>query len=266
MTRKKIFIVICILILLIIIASFLGLKAFNHFNNKYSFEKHILDISNKNKKTVFSINKITFFSSCNSDVSIKSNSSFILENLYQYTDIGIFLDTNSEEFTPENTLKKVYIDNITFNNSPEIGTPALYYKDLNKFATADFSKDDIISDSLEFNISSENQIDYSTPTLYNNCANPITLSYINSGIKTDYAILDTGSELTYDGNLLKKCNVLLNSISCNLSFDIYIVNNLDQEFKCSVSFDIPLKDDNSSIYDGNFVLNDETNYTFYRYK
>ena len=266
MSKKKIFFLIIVLILLILSVCFLAFKTFNYFNNKYSFEKDILDISNKNKEPIFSINKITFFSSCDSDVSIKSNSSFILENLRQYTDIGIFLDTNSKEFTLENTLKKVYIKNIQFKNLPEIGTPALYYKDLNKFATADFLEKNIINDTLEFNISQEDKIDFSTPTLYNNCANPITLSYVNSNIKTDYAILDVGSELTYDGNLLKKCNILLNSINCNVCFDIYIVNNLDQEFKCSISFDIPLKDDNSSIYDGNFMVDNKTNYTFYRYK
>ena len=154
-SRKKISLIICILIPLILIVFFLCCKTFNYFYNKYSFEKHILDISDKNSKSVFSINKITFFSSCNSDVSIKSNSSFILENLYQYTDIGIFLDTNSEEFTAENTLKRVYINNIKFETPPEIGKPTLYYKDLNKFATSDFSEDNIITDSLEFNISSE---------------------------------------------------------------------------------------------------------------
>ena len=261
---KKIYIKIIILLISILILSFLCYSFFIYLNNKFAFEKDILEISMKNNEPIFSINKITFFSSCNSDVSVKSNSSFILENLYQYTDIGIFLNTNSDEFTLQNTLKRVYINNIKFNTSPEIGKPGLYYKDLNKFATPDFFKDNIIDESLEFNISGENKIDFSTPTLYNNCANPITLSYVNSNIKTDYAILDIGSELTYDGNLLKKCNVLLSSIACNISFDIYIVNNLDQKFKCSISFDIPLKDNNSSIYDGNFVLNKETNYTFYR--
>ena len=29
----------------------------------------------------------------------------------------------------------------------------------------------------------ENDIDYSKPILYNNCANPITLCYVNSNIK-----------------------------------------------------------------------------------
>ena len=71
-------------------------------------------------------------------------------------------------------------------------------------------------------------------------ANPITLSYVNQNIKSDYIIADTSAPITYDGSLLKKCNIALNSISCNISFDIYITNNLDEEFKSSVFFDIPL--------------------------
>ena len=32
----------------------------------------------------------------------------------------------------------------------------------------------------------DHEIDYNTPTLYNNCANPITLAYVNSNIKENY--------------------------------------------------------------------------------
>ena len=92
------------------------------------------------------------------------------------------------------------------------------------------------------------------------------LSYINSNIKTDYTITDTSNPITYDGSLLQKCNVLLDSIACNLSFDIYITNNLNQEFKCTIYVDIPLKNDNKSIYDGNIILKKDTNFIFYRYK
>ena len=43
-----------------------------------------------------------------------------------------------------------------------------------------------IANKINFNISSENNADLSIPTLYNNCANPIVLSYINSNIKTTF--------------------------------------------------------------------------------
>ncbi len=103
-----------------------------------------------------------------------------------------------------------------------------------------------------------------TPTLYNNLANPITLSYVNQNIKTDYTFTDTSSPITYDGSLLKKCNIQLEQLTCNLSFDILITNNLDQNFKCTVFLDIPLKTEEKTIYDGNIILEKDTNLKFYR--
>ena len=85
-------------------------------------------------------------------------------------------------------------------------------------------------------------------------------------IKSDYTITDISSPITYDGSLLKRCEILLNSIRTSISFDIYITNNLNQEFKCSVFIDIPIDTDSSSLYDGTITLKKDTNYIFYRYK
>ena len=62
---------------------------------------------------------------------------------------------------------------------------------------------------------------------------------------------------------MKKCDVLLNSIRTNFSFDIYITNNLNQEFKCTVYIDIPLETENNSIYNGNITLKKDTNFIFH---
>ena len=102
--------------------------------------------------------------------------------------------------------------------------------------------------------------------MYNNLANPITLSYINQNIKTDYTFTDTSIPITYDGSILKRCNIDLNSINCNISFDIYITNYLDEEFKTTVFVDIPLIDGEKSIYDGNLKVTNNSNFVFYRYK
>ena len=100
---------------------------------------------------------------------------------------------------------------------------------------------------MDFAITSDDNINLDKPTLYNNLANPITLSYVNSNIKTDYTLTNTTNPITYDGSLLKKCNVLLNTISCN--------------------FSVPLEQKDKSIYDGNITLkNDKANFIFYRYK
>ena len=263
---KKKAILTAITIILFIIVFVLCYLVFYKYILKRNFENTVLDFSNKNEETIFEINNITFFSSCDAKNKSASRSNFTIENLYQYTDMALFITSPKEEKTLENTLKSVYIDNIQYTKTPTLGTPSLYYKNINNFAKSDIVDTNLINDRLDFNITSEDEANLDTPTLYNNLANPIVLSYVNSNIKTDYTLTDTSSPITYDGTLLKKCDVLLNSISSSLSFDIYITNNLDEEFKCTVYIDIPLESDSESIYNGSVTLKKDTNFIFYRYK
>lgn len=263
---KKKAILTLITIILLIIVFVLCYLLFYKYVLKRNFENSVLDFSSKNEETVFQIDNITFFSSCDAKNKSASSSNFTIENLYQYTDMALFITSPKEEKTLENTLKSVYIDNINYSKTPTLGKPNLYYKNIYNFAKSDLIDSNLINERLDFNISSEDETNLDTPTLYNNLANPIVLSYVNSNIKTDYTITDTTSPITYDGSLLKKCEVLLNSISSSLSFDIYITNNLDQEFKTTVFIDIPLESEEESIYDGSVTLRTDTNFIFYRYK
>ena len=239
---------------------------YNKYVLKRNFEKSILPFAEKNNNTIFILDKITLFSNCNAKNKNLSNSNFTIENLYQYTDIALFINTPDSEKNKENTLKKVWINNLNYLHTPEIGNQNLYYKNINDFSKSDLISTNKLEDSLDFEITSESEIDLSNPVLYNNLANPITLSYINENVKTDYTITDTSSPITYDGSLLKKCNISLNSINCGFSFDIHIINNLDQEFKSTVFIDIPLETTDKTIYDGSIIKKLETNYIFYRYK
>ena len=263
---KKKVILTAITIILFIIVLVLCYLLFYKYVLKRNFENSVIDFSSKNEETVFEINKVTFFSSCDAKNKSASSSNFTIENLYQYTDMALFITSPNEEKTLQNTLKSVYIDNIQFTKASTLGTPNLYYKNIYNFAKSDIIDSNLISDRLDFNISSEDEANLDTPTLYNNLANPIVLSYVNNNIKTDYTITNTSSPLTYDGSLLKKCDILLNWIRSSISFDIYITNNLDQEFKCTVFIDIPLESEEESIYDGSVTLNNNTNFVFYRYK
>lgn len=265
MDKKKILLTIIAIILFIIVFS-LSYLLFNKYSLKNNFESDVLSFANKNENIIFKIEKITFFSSCDAKNKTASNTNFTIENLYQYTDMALFITSTSEEKNLENTLKKLSIDNIKYNSVPSTGEPKLYYKNINYFAKSDIIEENMINEKLDFNITSEDEANLDTPTLYNNLANPIVLSYVNSNIKTDYTITDTSTPITYDGSLLKKCNVLLNNITCNISFDIYITNHLDQEFKCTIYIDIPLETEDKSIYDGNITLKKDNNFIFYRYK
>jgi hypothetical protein len=266
MDKKKKILTIIVFILFIIVF-ILAFLLFQKYVLKNNFETDILSFANKNDKTVFQVNKIVLFSSCDTKNKTASSSNFTIENLYQYTDIAIFINSNStEEKTLENTFKKVSINNIQFTTLPNIGEPKLYFKGLNQFAKSTLIEENEITDNLDFIITSEDEANLDTPTLYNNLANPITLSYVNQNIKSDYTLTDTSIPITYDGSLLKRCNVSLNYISCNLSFDIYITNNLDEAFKSTVFINIPLETQEKSIYDGCINTTQNTNFIFYRYK
>lgn len=265
MERKKLILTV-IAVILFIFVIFLSFLLFNKYISKSNFENDVLSFAKKNENPIFKIDQITLFSSSDAKNKSLSNTNFTIENLYQYTDIAFFVKSFSSEKTLENTIKKLSINNINYGNSPSIGEPKLYYKNLNNFAKGDIIDENVIQDSLDFTVVSDDYANLDNPILYNNLANPIVLSYINSNVKTDYTITDTSSPITYDGSLLKKCNVLLNTITCNFSFDINITNNLDQEFKSTVYINIPLESDNKSIYDGSITTRENVNYIFYRYK
>ena len=265
MNKKKNLLIVIIVISLVFIF-LVGFFIFNRHMLKTNFENDILPFARKNQNTIFKINKITFFSSCNAKNKTASNSNFTIEDLYQYTDIALFINNNSEENNLENTLKSVKLTNLKYTKEPSIGSPKIYYKNINSFAKNELLTENKFENELNFEITSDDTNNLSSPTLYNNCANPIVLSYINENIKTDYTITDTSNPITYDGSLLKKCGILLNNLDSSFSFDIYITNNLDQEFKCTIFINIPTKLDDKSLYDGTITLKQNTNYIFYRYK
>lgn len=255
-----------IIILLCLFLLFLIYYIINNNIKKSNLEKSYVSFAEKNKDTTFSINKIVFFSSSDSKNKASSKSNFTIENLFAYTDIALFIKNYPDEDTLENTLKEVKISNIKFTKTPSVGEPKLYYKNLSNFASSNTSESNIIQSDLNFSITSDDTADLSTPTLYNNCANPIVLSYVNENIKTDYTITDTSIPITYNGSLLNRCNVSLDSINTAISFDIYITNNKDEKFKSVVYFDIPYEDNGKSIVDGSLIVNKDTNFNFYRYE
>lgn len=265
MHKKKILFYLLLIIstILLIYLSNIVYQQIDYKIKQENNEKSIYEFLDNNKKDIFTIDKITYFSSANAQSTINSNSSFNITNLEQYTDIAIFINNHADgNYTLENTLKSVKLSNIKFTLTPSIGTPKLFYKNINNFAKPEYDKNQEINNTLDFSISPEDELDYSNPALYNNCANPITLFYVNSNIKGDYTLTENISNISYDGSLLKKCNITLNSIACEISFVITIINNLDETFTCPVILQIPLSTENSNIYDGSLTLKQDVNYKF----
>lgn len=262
-------IIFAIVLLIIVIFNYIP-----NFIEKSKFENQVLKFANKNDKTIFSINEITLFSSCDVKNKLSGKLNFTIENLFAYTDIAIFINKNSSESTLENTLKDVTLKNFSIDQAPQDGQAKLYYKSLNQFAKSllpnqlENSSENLqnIENELDFETISKETSDFSNPILYNNCANPITLSYLIENIKTDYTILDTSTPITYNGSLLKRCAVPISNIESKISFEIYITNYKDEKFKSKVFITIPFKNDTNSIYDGNITIKQNTNFVFYKYE
>lgn len=257
------------ILILIILISILIVSLKNKYDKllqKNNFEGSIISFAEKNKETIFSIDKIVYFSSCDSKNKTGSKSNFTIQNLYTYTDIALFINNNSEENTLDNTLKNVKIKNIKFAQMPIEGQPNIYYKSINDFAKSGVEEKNLIEKELEFEITSEDKVDLSRPILYNNCANPITISYINQNVKTDYTMTDTQNPITYNGTLLKRCGVSIQAIDTSISFDIELENNKNQKFKTTIYLKIPYENEDKSIYDGNLTMKQDTKFNFYRYE
>lgn len=222
------------------------------------FADSVSEIARLNSKTVFSIDRIYLYSSADAN-SNETNKPIWDLDIFQFTDIALYINNRDESgVTYENTIKTLTIDNVKFNGL-ETGNPKLYYKNVNDFAKLDINEENEIKDSKEFNIVNSGDADYTKPVLYSNCQNPITLEYVNSEMKENTTISDISQPLTYDGSLLQKSGISLNSIKCNLSFRVTIVNNYNQKFVATLYIDIPLEDSftNESIYNGSIVKNME---------
>lgn len=115
-TKK--FILLCIAIFLIIILCFLLYYFISTSMRKNNYENSLLSFAEKNENTIFSIDRIVFFSSSDSKNKSSSRTNFTIENLYTFTDIALFINNHSDENTLENTLKEVKINNINFTKLP----------------------------------------------------------------------------------------------------------------------------------------------------
>ena len=97
-----------IFIILILLLIYLSNIIYTIFLNKLSLEN---DFS---QNRIFSINKIVFFSSAFGESTQNTNNTSTLKNIIQYTDMAIFINNNSNNYSLENTLKSVSIENFKF--------------------------------------------------------------------------------------------------------------------------------------------------------
>lgn len=254
--NKKIIILLSIMVVLIIIY----LNILHTQIERARYVSQLEQIVAKNENPTFQISQIYLCSSAN---AIDSTESQTLQNLdlYQYTDIAIYINNNDENgLTNQNTIKKLYIDNIEIQTNSGEGTQALVYTNLLKIGSRDKLKAMLTSSNglsnmqnnqIDFNIINtnieNNQADYENPTFYSDCSNPITLKYINKLNKT-YSVGEDNSAM-FDGTILEKAGVSVDELNCKVKFKINIINNEDDYYSAWVNFQIPLDD----IYNGTSI-------------
>ncbi len=213
-----------------------------------------LKIANQNQNSVFRISRILLYSSGDA-IDNSYNKSLQNLSICQYTDIAITIDNTSyiSDLTTTNTVKELYIDNIEITTNAQKGSPYLNYKDLNSFAT--FNLLDVPENGrIDFNIIHTNEqnesADYSTPTFYADCSNPISLGYINRDIVENFSVDDQVNSLSFNGKLLGQAGVNLDEISYVLNFDIHIKNYDDDNFTYHATINVNLNDSDGTLNSG----------------
>ena len=173
--------------------------------------------SNKIKEkenTLFSINKIILYNSAGV-VDNNNSQSLINLNIDQFSDISVYIDnSSSNELNKLNTIKSLYIDNISISNSDD-NEKILNYK--NPLLLGKYTKlDKLDKTKINFEVAKtnyeHNTSNYTNPTFYTDCSNPITLGYINRGILKNYSISDNKTTVAYNAKVLKDSNVNLDNL------------------------------------------------------
>lgn len=253
---------IALIIVLLIVFSFIYFYFIRNIFIKKNFEKEYTSISSLNEDSPFSLNKIILFSSA-TITSNGLNNSVWNQDISQYCDICIYLNNSSGDTNDKNTIKQLYIDTISIS-TPELGTPCLYKKSLQDFGKCSFDDKNIMHDKFDFNIINKNEtINYNNNEIFNNLSTPLSIGFYNKNIKTNF--LNSDTQIEPNGRILKKASIPEASIACDVSFNINIVNMLDEKYICNVNFSIPFTDENSSIYENGYIKKEISNLDNYKF-
>ena len=161
-----------------------------------------------------------------------------------------------------------YIDNINITSKSDVGTKILNYKNPMNFGKYKNIKE-LDNGRIDFKVINTNQENesqnYSEPTFYTDCSNPITLGYLNKDILANYSVSADASTVSFNGKVLKEANINLDDINYTLNFTIHIVNNLNQSFAYNMKLNVNLNDDNGGIYNGYVYKGKTTSGSEYRF-
>lgn len=123
------------------------------------------------------------------------------------------------------------------------------------------------ADTIDFQVLDTQTQDFSNPIVYHNLSNPITLTYVNKNVKTNYQFRNSQTSIFYDGRLLKTANVDLTKLQCGISFRILLTTLAGEKYQCNIHIPIPFKTSSSTILEGNLLqtLSTQGSYKFYQF-
>ena len=266
--NERLFFTILIIALFIIFLLYYNL-VFSVVFARNAFANEMIEIADENEDTIFNIQKILLYSSANA-VDNSEDQSLKDMSISQFTDISIYIDNTStiSELTDENTVKQLYIDSIVATSNSDIGTKILNYKNplnFGKYKAVEAPENNRIDFNI-INTNSENETnDYTNPTFYTDCSNPISLGYMNKDILTNYSVSQDANMVSFNGKVLQEANIKLEDINYALTFKIHIVNNLNQKFVYQIKLNINLDDNNGGIYNGYVYRGKNTTGNEYRF-
>ena len=234
---------------------------------KDEFANQAVAIADQNDNPVFKIHKILVYSSANA-IDKSENESLKDLSIFQSSDIAIYLDNTSAiyDMTNENTIKQLYIDNISITTGSSKGHQYVTYKnalDFAKYKKIQETKNDKIEYKIVNTNDENNNQDYSNPTFYTDCSNPLTLEYMNEDILTNYSASSDSNTISFNGKVLQEANVNLKDINYTLNFTINLVNNANEKFICPVRLKVDLSGNDGGIYKG--YKYDNTSVSGYEY-
>ena len=259
--KQKIIVLIIAIIVLIFMSSLVYRNVISVKRANNILAKEMETIVEENKEPVFTIQKVVLYSSAEyEDLSVEQNLQDI--SIHQYTDIALYISNdktqdgsmkakNTEyELTEANTVSELYIDEIKVESKKNLGIKLFNYKnplEIGKYRTIENSVE-----RIDFNIihkNEDNKKDYTNPTFFTDCSNPITVGMLNKNV-LEHCTASNDGTLALDGSILKNAGVNLDDLQTVISFKVHLKNNLNEEFVCNVVLENDLGNGTETIYDG----------------
>lgn len=193
----------------------------------------MIEYKNEGEKNMpVNLSKILIVSSAGAESKNDGNTSKWNLNIDQYNDIYLNFEEN-QEFGKNDYVDSISIENIKIIKQPEIGDLELYMPNStgdSMFAYEDRYK---VKDSLTYN--GANSDDMKALQISRNGG---TLLFRIANRKIGEFISDNDEEIAYDGTLLTKSGVDIDSLKGTINFDIVIKTN-KTAYRGNITIDFP---------------------------